>query len=315
MAEVQTYGIVLSPAISRLDLLPGKTITGELVVYNAFEEGRTVTLSTKILDLFQQNGAPIIIPEDKPMKGLSQYSMRSWISVSESRFTLKHGEKKTIKYFVKVPLNPLPGGKYSTVVFHLESSENPSDGSKVALNEDLGHVIIGKIPGTEVKESDIESFTVNKPYFFNWPNEDIQFNLVVKNNGNIDLLPSGDIFVHQGDITKSAANFPINDKEQVIFPETSREYVINWPKKTELISFDKGGININLDYLRFGKYTATAKIGHDSGNVRVVTEKTVEFWILPWYIILCILLAAAVFVGIIVRKLTKWQKNKKKTVR
>ena len=46
MAE--TFGLVISPTISRVELVPGKEVRGQLTITNAFEAGRTVIVDTSI---------------------------------------------------------------------------------------------------------------------------------------------------------------------------------------------------------------------------------------------------------------------------
>lgn len=307
MAELRDYGHILNPTFSRVSLTAGKITTGKFLYSNAFFSSAEETKSfvTKVEFIYQENGIPTVYT-DTPEE-LRNYDMSSWVTVQEREFQLKKGESITINYQITVPNDPQLGGKYAVIVVVPKDKAQELEGAGAKINANIGFPIIGRIAGTEKINSEIVSFESNKHIYWSWPNETITFTTKVKNTGNVDYLPGGDIFIHTGDITQPIREFTINEKDLVVLPDNIRSYENFWEAKDPLIRFKDNGIFLNFEYFRIGKYTATAKIGYDVEGTRVVNNREVSFWILPLPLIVAILTIILVSsLGVLV-----WKKRQK----
>jgi hypothetical protein len=168
---------------------------------------------------------------------------------------------------------------------------------------------LGQVAGTEIRNAEIDSFTVNKPLFWLWPFDQATFTTTLSNKGNVEFLPNGDVFTHKGDITKDLWHQAFNPDSLVILPDNARSYPVSWQPQTGFFKSDRNGLTINLDYFRFGKYYATAKIGYDINNKRVVEDRVVSFWIIPLPLIAS--LVALMLLGWIVRAVSRKLAKKK----
>lgn len=301
------YGYIISPSIDRYTFEPGKVIQGKFTVTNSFvtdeADSQTFIVSTKFV--FQENGSKYIY--DSVPAGRQNYDLSPWITLGKTEVTIKQNASIEIPYTITVPNDPTPGGKYAAIVIEKKNS-NQLDSSGAALDDKVAYQIIGRVAGSEVKNSEVTGFEINKPIFWLWPREEVTFTLSFENKGNIDFLPSGDIFVHSGKITNAFWNTNFNPEQLVILPENSREYTVNWKPQAGLFRTDRNGLTINLDYFRMGKYYATAKVGYDLNNKRVIEDRLVSFWIIPIPLLLIIL--GTVATSLLIRFISRRKKKK-----
>ncbi|MCC7304302.1 hypothetical protein IT418_02730 [bacterium] len=302
------YGYIISPSLSRYTFEPNKVIKGTFTLTNSFvsdePEDQAFVLSTKFV--FQENGNKYIY--DKVPAGRQNYDLTPWITLGITEVTIKQNGSVEIPYTITVPNEPTPGGKYAAIVIEKKTSNGQLSSSGAALDDKIAYQIIGKVAGSEIRNTEIVAFEINKPVFLLWPKEEVIFDLSFKNNGNVDFLPSGDIFVHSGKITNAFWNTNFNPEQLVILPENTREYPVSWKPQTGLFKTDRSGLTINLDYFRIGKYYATAKVGYDVNNKRIVEDRLVSFWIIPIPLLLTIF--GIFLIGGIFRYVSKKKRKK-----
>lgn len=310
MAGIRDYGSIISPALRRVTLRPGEEITGEFTYTNAFYDNSpdTQTFSTMVKFVFQQNGEPLVL--DTTPSTLAQYDMSSWIIPKEKTVTLKKGESTKIHYTIQVPANPAPGGKYGTIVLAKTADPNEPALTGARLSGQVGFVLLGKMGDSEIRNSEVISFTSDHYFYFAWPNDPIIFTVVVKNTGNVDYLPGGNIFIHSGNITQPIKTLSVNPNNFVLLPENQRVLTIPWQeRKTFIDTKSEQGIFINPEYFRIGRYIATAKIGYDLDGKRLTADKEVIIWILPIHLLIAILVLFIITCLVLV----KWILRRKKT--
>lgn len=302
------YGYIISPSLDRYTFEPGKVIQGKFTVTNSFvtdeAESQTFIISTKFV--FQENGNKYIY--DTVPAGRQNYDLSPWITLEKTEVTVKQNASVEIPYTIVVPADPTPGGKYAAIIIEKKNDQAQLDSSGAALDDKVAYQIIGKVAGSEIRNSEVVDFEINKPIFWFWPREEVVFDLSFQNKGNVDFLPGGDIFVHSGKITNAFWNTNFNPEQLVVLPENTREYKVSWKPQTGLFRTDRNGLTINLDYFRMGKYYATAKVGYDVNNKRVVEDRLVSFWIIPIPLLLIIL--GTVSLGILIRFFAKLKKKK-----
>ncbi|MCC7304300.1 hypothetical protein IT418_02720 [bacterium] len=312
MAEIRDYGHILNTTFARHILTAGTVTTGTFHYSNAFTSETTEVkrFTTLVAFIYQEHGIPTIY-QVTPEK-LRNYDMSSWVEVQEKEFQLKTGESIDIHYNINVPKDPQIGGKYAVIVIVPQEKLEELTGAGAKITANIGFPIIGRIAGTERINSEIISFRTDKSIYWYWPSKPIVFTTTVKNTGNVDYLAGGDIFVHTGDITTPLKEFTINESDLVILPNNTRSFQNEWKATEPLLSMKNNGVFINFEYFRFGKFTATAKIGYDVEGTRVVGTREASFWILPLPLIVAILTVIVVSSLVIIWK--KRQKHRQKLV-
>ncbi len=311
MAEIRDYGHILNPTFTRITLSPGKQVTGTFRYSNAFfsNSEEVKEFVTRVAFIYQVNGVPTVyttIPEN-----LRTYDMSTWVTVKETDFQLKKGSSLDIHYSISVPIDPQLGGKYAVILVLPKEKLQEVEGTGAQINASIGFPIIGKMAGEARMNSEIVSFDTDKKIYWSWPKKQIVFSTELRNTGNVDYLPGGDIFIHTGDITKPIKEFIVNENDLVILPDNTRTYTNAWEATEPLVSRKGNGIFFNFEYFRIGKYTATAKLGYDVEGTRVVANREVSFWILPMPLIVAILTVILVSsLGVLV-----WKKRQKRQLR
>jgi len=303
------YGHVISPLLARHSLARRGKVSGSFTYTNAFfDDSKDLQeFSVFVTFIYQNNGTPVIMVKTPP--DLKKYDMSKWVSVSEHDFSLRKGEQKEIYYTINVPSTPAPGGKYAAIIVAKTSILEKALNTGAELKATIGFPLIGRISGTEKLDSEILSFTSDKKIYLQWPQKPIIFTTTVKNNGNVDYLLGGNIFVYKHDITNDFWNTEINKNDYVVLPGNTRSFNNEWTNNKPLISINEGSLVVNTEYFRMGKVTATAKIGYDVDGKRLVADRDSTFWILPIPLIIVIL---AVLTALIL--ITKsWQRKNHKS--
>lgn len=121
----------------------------------------------------------------------------------------------------------------------------------------------------------------------------VQFELTIKNTGNIHLKPFGNIFIDH-DYHQDLAILNLNPVTGYILPGMTRTFTTSWNDGFPLRVYNpdnphQSTIQWNLDKItsfRLGKYAATALTAYDDGQRDIPLEMTLEFWVIPWQIIL-----------------------------
>lgn len=106
-AQVKTTtkskGLTLSPLRSELEIAPGTSLEGKLVVTNSTDKPMIVNLSAETFSVINQQYDYAFTEESNETK---------WVSFSPSEINLSAGANKKVSYTVGVPLSAEPGGRY-----------------------------------------------------------------------------------------------------------------------------------------------------------------------------------------------------------
>lgn len=298
MPEQRDYGNIISPTFEKVTLVPGQLVSGSFTFTNGYLNNAPASQEfvVKIAFVFQRDGVPVVYPQ-VPSE-LARYDMAKWVSIDAESFTLSQSASKKITYTIAVPDQPIPGGKYATIVI-MPKTEATQLQSGATVNQSIGFSLIGRIAGEENIDSEVVSFSADQSVYFWWPSKPIIFTTTIKNLGNIDSVPGGNIFTYKSDVTKPIWQAPLNPDALTILPENTRQYTTEWNKSQPLFSVSEKGLNINLEYFRVGRVNAIAKIRIDQQGQRITVDRYVSFWILPIPLIVAILTVIIVIFSVV----------------
>lgn len=282
LAQQSPRSIVISPPTIEHTLNPGERAEGILKVTN---NGSTdLTFSANVHDFIveDKNGTPTILTTDVLSE---KYSGASWIAVTPNTFIVPAGSTKEINYFLQVPLNAAPGGRYAAAIYE------PTDiiqveGTGAGVNTQLGSLFYITVAGDITENAEVTLFTI--PSFSEYP--PVNVTTEIKNNSDIHVKPSGNIVI------KNMFGQEISRQEFSggnIFPETTLAYV------NQFFSDSK---------FKIGRYTAELSAIYGQNN-NLPLSATVSFIIFPWKIALAATLVIAI--AIIIFFLLRRKKNKK----
>jgi len=110
-------GLKLSPLRTELDVTPGTSQNGSLLVTNTTDKPITVFLSAEAFSVVNQQYDYAFDQETELSK---------WVNFSEDTVTLAGGRDKTVAFAVGVPLSAEPGGRY--ISLFATTASNPGNG-------------------------------------------------------------------------------------------------------------------------------------------------------------------------------------------
>lgn len=271
----------LSPPVVELKVDKGQKTTVGIKLTNLSSSTLSITAAVNDFGAKNETGEPNILFDNSSTDNV--YSLRQWVQVPGD-FTIASKETKTITVPIQVPTNAEPGGHYGVVRF--TGTNAGGDVEQVALSASIGSLLLLQVNGTISIGANVEDFyTANGSFAKSGFFEAAPLQLVtrIKNTGNVHIKPTGtveikDTFGNKVSTVRMNGN-PSAEKDRPgsILPQSVRRF------NTEL-----------KDLQLFGRYTATMKLNYGEGKT---LEKTTEFWVIPYRLILMIVLLLAVVVA------------------
>ncbi len=197
-------------------------------------------------------------------------SLSKWINIKRGAIEIFPGEEKHIPLKIKVNLSAKPGQYHSAIIF--SSGHNRTQAEENAKKINQTKVLINiEIEDETIEKAQINYFKAQKNIFLKSP---ISFSLELRNLGNVNLSPHGDIYIYnrQG---KEVGNLKINqDSVASLAPGESYIFKPSWP--VSRLS---------------GKFKARLNIFYGPNN-EFTLQDVVYFYYLPWQRVI-------IFVGLI----------------
>ncbi len=292
--EEATTGINLTVSPNFLNLItdPGKQISSNLKVKNNNNVREYLEIRLSRFESSASGDRPVLVDldPDDPFPG--------WISFSQKQFILEPNETETIKFTINPPEDAALGYYYALIIGRIK--ETGSEGGKTVVSGAPAISLLLEVKSPHAKrELQLINFKPTQNIYEYLPAE---FEIKVKNTGNIHAVPYGDIFIDWGNKTDLAI-LSINPSRGNILPRTERVFATSWedgfvirtPK--EGVKDKKGGQVYQTkwdfskaDRFRIGKYTANLLMVYDDGKRDVPMEATTSFWIIPWKLLLILII-------------------------
>lgn len=241
----------VSPAIIEIVLDPGKKKETKVSVFNVTNFPLPIKGSVKSF-----------VPKEEIAEEAEEiFDASAWIKINPADFILQPREKKEVKITIIPPQEAEPGGHYATVYFQPLVPVEVLSPQTAYLTARVGVLVFLIVKGEIVEKAWLGDLQTVKFRQFG----PIEFTALFRNEGNIHLLPSGEIkiFDFRGREVETLKISPVT-----ILPKATKELVVKWPKK----------------YL-FGKFTTQAKILYGSEHKKLESDP-IEFWVVPWIPIL-----------------------------
>ncbi|MDO9399529.1 MAG: hypothetical protein Q7T79_02500 [bacterium] len=254
---------VLGPGKVELWLSPGEKATKELMITNRI--GKTMDFQINIED-FSGSRDPkqtVVFYGEKE----SPKSLKNYLKPELTKFTLMHGQRMILPIEISIPEDAEPGGRYGSIL--VTSSPYGEDAKfekekatgQISLNSRLGALFFIRVKGDVIEDGFFKEIKTTKMFYEKSP---VSFELLFENNGNIHLLPYGVVEI-KNFFNKKIGE--INLDPWYVLPDSLRLREVKW----------------NSEWL-FGRYTASVSINR--GYQDIVDQKSIDFWVIPWRIIL-----------------------------
>lgn len=264
---------VLGPGKTDLVLEPGEKNTQQIAVTNRLGVDRKFKLEIEDFSGSYDADQTVVLFGDA--KG--PYSLRDYIKPEITEFSLKHGERIIIPVHIDIPEDSEAGGLYASVLVSTlpNDTDVKSTAGQTKIISRLGTLFFVRVTGDVNEAATLQDFKVSETAHGFYEQGPIPFEIALKNEGNIHIIPSGKIEI-KNLLGKKVGEVTID--KYFAMPNSLRERVVKWESKTLL-----------------GRYTAELTLDKNYQQKPNESEQmAVTFWVIPWKILL------AVFVGLVI---------------
>lgn len=260
-AQENPRTITIVPPTLERNINPGDKAEGKLKVVN--DSSTPITFKAIVRDFIVEDniGTPKILAGDELSR---KYSASSWIAVVPDSFTVAPGTSQSLSYYLQVPPDARPGGRYAAVVYEPQELIGV-EGTGAGVQTHLGSLFLLRVNGDVLENSTVTKFQT--PGFAEYG----PVNLIteIKNLSDTHIKPKGVITIKNmfGQVMETQ---PLT--EHNIFPEATRKFENTVGKK----------------YMA-GRYTAELQATYGTNNNLTLYAIT-NFIVFPWKIAGIILL-------------------------
>jgi len=289
------FSLQVSPSPLVQTVKPGVATTVPLQVRNNGTGTEKLKVEVRRFTYNSQNGQISI--DDIAAGDLSQ-----WITFSEPRFTVAPGQVFTQNVKLNFPAES--GFSYSFVLIISRQDQTQATGGGRLLEgsiADFGLVNIDR-PGA-TRGLEISSLKASAGVYEYAP---ATLSVTYKNTGNTFVQPLGNIFISRGDANDPITTLSANDAGGFLLPNTSRTINAQWNDafpRLETETLSDGTVKTHevwnwadIGKFRFGLYTASVVAIYNNGAFDIPLNAEVQFWIIPWKILLGALIVLLVVV-------------------
>lgn len=304
-------GMVLTPPKFEFNADSGEEISGLIKITNQNTDSLVLIPSVKDFVASGESGQQKFVePDSANVSALAQ-----WITVNNGESVeISPGEKREVPFFIKVPEDAEPGGKYGTIFF-----ETPSTGGQIAVTQRIGVLVLLKVNGEIKEEGNISAFGLYDPELsgpdllnhssnFFYSSLPVNFSLRYQNTGNVHIKPEAKIYLKNMfgrdlkqigvrsvvadngvEIKKEIVDYiPLNDSRGNVLARSFRKFDAEFKGTPYWYTQENGSKVIKYKGLYAGLYTADLELISAKGEI---INKSLSFLIIPWQKIAIFILA------------------------
>ena len=262
-------GLALSPPTFELSANPGDNLENTIRVENLTAVPMKVSVQKRNFTAMGEEGAVNLTEEE------DTFSLASWITVLPSEVEISSKGTMTFTFQTAVPLNAEPGGHFGSIIFRIGGQPTPQQSGAVVAQE-LGALVLLRIAGKTSEKATLESFVPKKRL---WERGPVEFEIRVKNEGNVHIKPAGVITITNL-FGRKVATFNVDPKN--VLPGAIRKSTALWDKK-----------------FLFSKYTASLALNYGTqGKILIGSTTLIGF---PYKVVGLVLLGLAILIFLLYR--------------
>jgi hypothetical protein len=165
----------ISPPNFEISANPGETIKNTIRVENLSNTLLNLKVTSENFVAYGDGGQVNLTDED------STYSINKWLSYEATTFSIEAHKSYLFPFTLNIPKNAEPGSHYGAVVF-ANNDSIPTTGSEARVIQEIGALVLIRIPGDLTDEAKLISFAAESNYIFN---NNVKLNALVENTGGI----------------------------------------------------------------------------------------------------------------------------------
>lgn len=183
----EAAGFAVSPPSFEMNAIPGDSLKNTIKVENLSDIALKIQVKPQNFVAYGEGGQVALSEEG------STYSITQWLDIKDKTFTIAPKSFYLANFTINIPKNAEPGSHYGAVVFSTVPDEKSVNGTGAALSQEIGSLILLKLPGDVFEDAELVTFTPTQKYF---KEPKISFNTLIANKGNIHIKPYGFISVY-----------------------------------------------------------------------------------------------------------------------
>lgn len=294
--------LTLSPPRVEFEADPGTSVLGKIKLINDEGQDKILYSSFENFEAKGETGTPSFIESTEDLAG--------WIT-TDKKIILKAGEETVINYYINIPTEAEAGGHFAAIFWNTSPPEN----TQIAVGAKIGMLILLRVSGDIREEGGILEFsTKNNQKFYN--SLPVDFYYRFQNSGADRAKPNGEIKIKNifGLVSERINANPVDGN---VLPQSIRRFETSWGNfKNEKIINSEESENFVVQFLNnvknqwsnfaFGKYKANLNITYGSQNIPA--SAYVNFWVVPWHLLLVIILILVILILLSRRQISKYNK-------
>jgi hypothetical protein len=305
-ADSKPLNLITSPLPIDLVVDPGKSVTTDIRVKQDGGDNETLKVALMKFGAYGSTGKPTLLDR---APGDDYFD---WVKFDKTTFAAPNDVWQTVKMTINVPKTAAFGYYYAVVFERAGDDTHPAGTNTNAIAGGTAVLVLldTNNPNAKKQLSIVSLQSQHGVYEFLPAN----FNVTLKNTGNVHVVPHGNIFIMKG--KQQIAALDLNDEQGNILPNSNRIYPVTWTdgfphfeqvvqdgkvvldknnkQVMKLVWSNGGGSKDPKPHLRMGRYTAHLLAVYDDGTRDVPLEAEITFWVIPWKLFLGII--AGIFV-------------------
>lgn len=292
-ADSGSESLTTSPVLLNLDIGPGQSATRTIEVLNNTSAPLQINMKLYTFSASGNSGLAAVtkFPQNNPAA--------HYVTFDPSSFTAQPKVWSKVQVTFDLPKDASLGYYYTLVFSPVYSSSSGKAGATIRGSNAV-LALINTNSANEKKNIEVSSFTSSKRVYEFLP---ANFNVTIKNSGNIFLAPTGDIFITRTDGGNTIDVLPVNQSGGNVLPNSERIFYASWlngfPSYKPVTvngqpAVNKDGQPINkvdwgnssISKFRFGKYYANLIMTYNNGTQAVILRGQIDFYVVPWPILL-----------------------------
>lgn len=272
----------IAPPLITLTANPGQVIKTTIQLRDITSGNLAVTNEIDDFVAAGEDGTPKILTGNDSN---NPFQLKQWINPLPA-FILSPNQIENLPVTITIPQNASPGGHYGVIRFTGVPPQLKGEG--VSLSASIGALVLLTVNGHLVHNVTVSEFataTLNNKVTKVFQSTPLNFVVKLKNEGNIQEEPEGQILVTDM-FGKPVASSTINAPPRNVLPDSIRAF-------TGVLDHTNLG-----DKRLFGLYHAKLQTRYGDGYGQIVTAET-TFWVIPYKLIaIIIVLLIIAFFGI-----------------
>ena len=256
-AQEEGMSITITPPLFQLSLQPGESWSSAITVVNNNTYGLSLYADPVQFRPSGESGRPSFISNtigNGPMSTVDDTTLAGWITVPKGVFPVNREQTYSLPVTIHVPEDATPGGHYAAVLIGNNAPESITEEGAVNVSSSVAALFFLTVSGDVTEAGRVREFSTQKSVY---ETAEAHFTLRFENQGNVHLLPQGNIVIYNM-FGKERGFIPVNHDGNYgnVLPESIRNFNFTWESDSGLWDIGRYKAEVTIAYGRDSKQSA-----------------------------------------------------------